>query len=125
MSERRCFYFSNTLQDLGVVIIHRTVKGHRNRSYLYGLPDATQKQISEAGATHIHLTNNANLSQISLDSIELKWVEELIANLRKRRLIEVDRSDIISESIKQNGGYDERLAIAAVKTVRKAGIEVS
>lgn len=74
----------------------------------------------------LRLHNDEFAGQLGLeDSVRLKWVEEIIANLKKRRLIVVDRAEIISESIKQNGGYDKRLAIAAVNAFKNAGMEVS
>ena len=97
-------------------------KGATKPFKLYLFRGEDQKYALQA----LRLHNDEFSGQLGLeDSIRLKWVEEVIANLKKRRLVEVDRAEIITESIKQNGGYDKRLALAAVKTIRNAGIQVS
>jgi hypothetical protein len=58
------------------------------------------------------------------DSLRLEWVEEFVADLNKRNISNIQRWKIARRAIEENGGFDKNLELAAVKAVRKSGIEV-
>lgn len=121
LPKRQCEYLIDTLVDSGLLTPQLHAKGATKPFNVYLFRGEDQEYARQA----LRLHNDEFAGQRGLEeSLRLKWVEEAVTNLKKRRLVEVDRADIITESIKQNGGYDKELTLAAVKAFRKAGIEV-
>jgi len=119
--KRRCEYFIDILVDSGMVTPQLHAKGNTKPFNVYLFKGESQDYARQA----LRLHNDEFAGQMGLeDSLRLEWVEEFVADLNKRNISNIQRWKIARRAIEENGGFDKNLELAAVKAVRKSGIEV-
>jgi len=121
LTKRHCEYLIDILVDSGFLIPQLHAKGNTKPFNVYLFKGEDQDYALQA----LRLHNDEFGGQKGLEeSLRLEWVEGFVANLKKRHATEVDKRLIVTESINQSGGFNKELTLAAVKAVRKSGIEV-